>query len=98
MQGSIEIPTPYDLSVGSYQIQDKDFEGLQIGDGYDFWKFSGSTERPQDVMRRMDISAFPTTDEISATRVETMTTIHESDWADISASASSSTLYIVIPD
>jgi hypothetical protein len=44
------------------------------------------------------LSAFPKTDEISATRVETMTTIHESDWADISASASSSTLYIVIPD
>lgn len=98
LQGSIEIPSPYDLSVGSYQLQDKDFNGLQIGDGYDFWKFSGSTERPQDVMRRMDISAFPTTDEISATRVETMTTIHESDWAGISASASSSTLYIVIPD
>ncbi len=96
--GSIEIPTQYRLSVGQYQLQDKDFDGFQIGDGYDFWKFGGSSEQPNDVMRRTDISAFPTTDEISATRVETMTTIHESDWADISASASSSTLYIVIPD
>lgn len=43
-------------------------------------------------------SVYPQSNEISATRVETMTTIHESDWADISASASSSTLYIVIPD
>lgn len=98
LQGSIEIPAQYGLSVGQYQLQDKDFNGFQIGDGWDSWKFGGSSEQPNDVIRRTDISAFPTTDEISATRVETMTTIHESDWAEISASASSSTLYIVIPD
>lgn len=32
-----------------------------------------------------ELSAYPQSNEISATRVETMTTIHESDWADISS-------------
>lgn len=58
MLGGIEIPNPYALSVGTYQLQDKDFDGFQIDDGWDFWKFGGSSEQPNDVMRRMDISAF----------------------------------------